>query len=339
MSQVERSEGWYYTPDGDPRGYIRAHALKELWFHTGTRCNLSCDFCLEGSSPSDKRLQSPKIEEVIPYIDDAVAMGTEQFSFTGGEPMLVKDMVNILAYASNHAPCLVLTNGTEPLLKRFSALSALSPKHPISFRISLDSPDPVIHNQGRGAGQFEQALIGMRKLHQAGFPISVARHMKDDENLEHINQQFSQIFELNGLPTDLNIVAFPDFLPPGSLPTVPHISEHCMTTYQTEQQRQAFMCASSRMVLKKDGKMRVYACTLVDDDEEYDLGDQLRPSLDAKISMKHHRCYSCFAFGGELQRNITSAKSHCLLNSMRHQKADAALYLPYKNVTLKSCGD
>jgi sulfatase maturation enzyme AslB (radical SAM superfamily) len=295
--QPGRSKDWYSTPDGDPRGYIRAHALKELWFHTGTRCNLSCDFCLEGSSPSDKRLQSPKLEEVTPYIDQALEMGTEQFSFTGGEPMLVKDIVHILAYASQRAPCLVLTNGTEPLLKRFDALKALSTKHPISFRVSLDSPDPATHNLGRGEGQFEQALIGMRKLHRAGFPLSVARHMKDGEDLELVNKQFGQIFELNSLPTDLTIVAFPDFLPPGSLPTVPHISEHCMTIYQTEAQRQSFMCASSRMIIKKEGKMRVYACTLVDDDEEYDLGSDLGLSLEAKISMKHHRCYSCFAFG------------------------------------------
>ncbi len=297
MLKEHRTDSWHYTPDGEPRGYIRSHTLKELWFHTGTRCNLSCDFCLEGSSPSDKRLQSPKLEEVAPYIEEAVKLGTEQFSFTGGEPMLVKDIVAILGYASKYGPCLVLTNGTEPLLKRFDALKALTTHHPISFRISLDSPDPVIHNKGRGEGQFEQALIGMRKLYQAGFPISVARHMKDGEDSAEINRQFNQVFELNGLPTDLNIVAFPDFLPPGSLPNVPHISENCMTSYQTEEQRQSFMCASSRMILKKDGKMRVYACTLVDDDEEYDLGSELNQSLQTKISMKHHRCYSCFAFG------------------------------------------
>jgi hypothetical protein len=121
--------------------------------------------------------------------------------------------------------------------------------------------------------------------------------MKEGEDLAEITRQFCQVFELNGLPADLNIVAFPDFLPPGSLPNVPHISENCMTSYQTEEQRQSFMCASSRMVLKKEGRMRVYACTLVDDDEEYDLGHELGQSLQTKISMKHHRCYSCFAFG------------------------------------------
>ena len=46
----------HFTAAGDPRGYIEPHALRELWFHTGTACNLACPFCLEGSKPGDSRL-------------------------------------------------------------------------------------------------------------------------------------------------------------------------------------------------------------------------------------------------------------------------------------------
>ena len=62
---------------------------------------------LEGSSPSDKRLQSPKLAETIPFIDEALTLEVEQFSFTGGEPFLVKDIIDILTYASTFKPCLV----------------------------------------------------------------------------------------------------------------------------------------------------------------------------------------------------------------------------------------
>ncbi len=41
------TQDWRFTPDGDPRGYIQPQSLKELWFHTGTLCNLRCPFCLE----------------------------------------------------------------------------------------------------------------------------------------------------------------------------------------------------------------------------------------------------------------------------------------------------
>jgi hypothetical protein len=70
-----------------------------------------------------------------------------------------------------------------------------------------------------------------------------------------------------------------------------------MTRYQNEDSRRAFMCAFSKMVIKRNGVMRVYACTLVDDDLEYDLGGSLREAQTERILMRHHRCHTCFAFG------------------------------------------
>ncbi|MCS6947010.1 MAG: hypothetical protein NZM12_05280, partial [Steroidobacteraceae bacterium] len=89
----------------------------------------------------------------------------------------------------------------------------------------------------------------------------------------------------------------PDFGPPNSPRAVPVITETCMTTYQTETSRREFMCAYSKMVVKQGGRMRVYACTLVDDDPAYDLGGRLTESLGKRIFLRHHRCYSCFKFG------------------------------------------
>jgi len=292
-------DDWHYTPLGDPRGYIQPHALKELWFHTGTKCNLACDFCLEGSSPSDKRLLTPKFEETKPFIDEGISLGVEQFSFTGGEPFLAKDIIDILDYASKFKPCLVLTNGTDPLIKRLDALKKLQLKqqHPISFRVSIDSPIEQEHDRGRGAGSFAKAFIGMRLLHNHGFNISLARHIKQDEDTPAVEAMYRSLFELNGLPSDINMVAFPDFLPPGAIADVPHITTSCMTQYQSASQRENYMCATSKMIIKKGAQMQVYACTLVDDDDDYFLATSLANSMEKRINLKHHRCYSCFAFG------------------------------------------
>ncbi|NQY65944.1 MAG: radical SAM protein [Alteromonadaceae bacterium] len=298
MNATNKSNDWHVTSGGEPRGYIQPGQLTELWFHTGTRCNLDCEFCLEGSSPGDKRLGSPTLDEIKPFIDQAINMGVEQFSFTGGEPFLVKDIIKMLDYASQHKPVLVLTNGTSPLFKRLDKLSLLvNNPYPISLRISLDHPDPERHDLYRGIGSFEKSIAGMRALHQLGFHISLARQMEKNEDKEQVEQDFRDLLNLNGLPDDLTIIAFPDFLTPGSLPDVPEISEHCMTHYQNEESRTRFMCSSSKMVVKRNGLMKIYACTLVDDDLEYELGGDLKSSQQQKISMKHHRCYSCFNYG------------------------------------------
>lgn len=78
-------DSWTHTRDGDPRGYIDADRLRELWIHTGTACNLACPFCLEGSHPGDGRIPGMKLSDVKPFIHEALDMGVEQFSFTGGE--------------------------------------------------------------------------------------------------------------------------------------------------------------------------------------------------------------------------------------------------------------
>ncbi len=289
---------WTHTSKGEPRGYIQPSKLTEIWFHTGTVCNLRCPFCLEGSKPGDTRIEALKLEDVRPFINEALTLGVEQFSFTGGEPFVVRDFIGILDLALKHRPCLVLTNATEPLFNRFSdVLPLLDKPHPVRFRVSVDYPDEKRHDAGRGPGNFRRALATMKRLHDAGFTVSIARQRDKDEDVEAVDEQFREILELYGIPGDCNIVSFPDFLTPGSTGHSPEITESCMTTYHTEETRADFMCNYSKMVLKKNGKMRVYACTLVDDDEDYDLGGSLTESMRARIMLRHHRCFSCFAFG------------------------------------------
>lgn len=288
----------HYRPKvTDDTGYIDPAGLHELWFHIGTACNLACPFCLEGSKPGDNRLQQVRLADAAPFIDEALTLGVEQFSFTGGEPFVVRDFPRILDYALQHRPCLTLTNATAPLLRRLEQVKPLRERpHRAAFRVSLDAPDRAIHDQGRGEGSFDEALEGLRQLHRLGFDVSVARQMAPDEDSEQVDAAYRQLFAGSGLPAELPIVAFPDFHPPGAEVEVPRITRDCMTRHQSAETRARFMCAFSRMVVKQGGRMRVYACTLVDDDPDYDLGGTLAESLQ-RVYLHHHRCFSCFSYG------------------------------------------
>ena len=288
----------HLLPNPEPTGYIQPGALRELWFHTGTACNLACPFCLEGSRPGDGRLQRIALADVRPLMDEAAALGVQQFSFTGGEPFIVKDFVNILHYASTLKPCLVLTNGTDPVLKRLQQIEPLAAQpYPVAFRISIDYTNEARHDASRGRGSYEKSWRSLRELHALGFRVSVARQTDNGEDHDVVDASFRVLFSQHGLPTDTRIVAFPEFLTPGARPPVAAITEHCMTTYHTAESRRNFMCHFSKMVVKKDGRMRVYACTLVDDDESYDLGGTLSETLAKRIYLHHHRCHTCFALG------------------------------------------
>ena len=295
---LARSESWYQTSQGEPRGFIETQKLEEVWFHTGTACNLACPFCLEGSKPGDNRLQRIRLADVVPFINEALLLGIQQFSFTGGEPFVNKDFVRILAVALSYRPCLVLTNATLPLIKRLPQLEALlKQSNALHFRVSLDHFDEVQHDAGRGQGMFKLALEGIQLLYRKGFTVSIAHQTIANCDAAVVANRFQDVLMAHGLPGDLHRMEFPEFHPPTAQVSVPAITPYCMSTYQTEQTRQRFMCAFSRMVVKQAGQMRVYACTLVDDDPDYALEDTLTDSLVIPISMKHHRCYSCFRFG------------------------------------------
>ena len=289
---------WDLTTKGEPRGYIDMAHLDELWFHIGTACNLACPFCLEGSKPGDTRLGLMTLTDVKPYIDQAVSLGIKQFSFTGGEPFVAKEFPAILRYAADRLPCLVLTNGTLPLIRRMKdVLICKEARHPVSFRISIDYLDEARHDAGRGQGSFKQALEGIKALCIHGFDVSVARQREAGEDTDAADVAYRDFFRNTINMEPGAIISFPDFSPPFSNGQVPEITESCMTDYHTEASRAGFMCAYSRMIVKQDDTTRIYACTLVDDDPAYDLGPNLEDAIHSRVKLGHHRCYSCFAFG------------------------------------------
>lgn len=265
--------------------HIALRSFSELWIHTGTACNLECPFCLEGSRPGDTRLERIKLNEIRPYLDQAAALGVQRFGFTGGEPLIVKDIVKILEYALNLRPCLVLSNGTAPLLKRLHQLQLLKQqKHPLSFRISIDYPDQQRHDSARGWGNFQRAIEGLQLLHAQGFTISIARQMEDDENAAAVAESYRQLLRKAHLPEDTRVLALPEFGRPGVESA--EISAMSAPPFSP-------MCSYSRMLLKREGELRVYACSFTDDDSQFDLGNDLPAALGATVELRHHRCGQC----------------------------------------------
>lgn len=295
---MKHDNNWLLSSKGEKRGYIQPQLLHELWFHTGTSCNLRCPFCLEGSKPGDDRLEFITLEDTRAFIDEAVELKVEKFSFTGGEPFVNPYFVSILDYALNFKPCLILTNATEPLMNQFAKVMPFIDKpYALNFRISLDHPDPHKHDESRGKGNFKKALDTLGRLYREGFGVSIARLMLAGEDTAAVDKAYAPYFRKAGVPLDITIIKFPEFHKPGSMPHVPEITESCMTTYLSASQRDGFMCNYSKMIVKQKGQCGVYSCTLVDDDGDYNLGRTLKEAMAERVMLKHHRCYSCFAYG------------------------------------------
>lgn len=270
--------------------HVSLHRLDELWIHTGTACNLECPFCLEGSRPGDTRLERIKLVEIKPALDEAVQLGVQRFGFTGGEPLIVKDIVKILEYALSLRPCLVLTNGTAPLLKRLHQLQSLKNQtHPLSFRVSVDYPDEQRHDRARGWGNFQRALEGLQLLHAQGFAVSIARQMDAGEEEADVAERYRALLRKARLPENLQIAPLPDFSRPGEA-SVRTLGADELNALPS---RGTLMCSHSRMLVKRAGKLSFYACAFTDDDTRFDLGDSLARAARTTVELKHHRCTRC----------------------------------------------
>jgi uncharacterized Fe-S cluster-containing radical SAM superfamily protein len=282
---------------------ISLTAFKELWVHTGTACNLSCPFCHEGSRPGDTRLEALTFADIAPQLETAATLGVERFAFTGGEPLILRDIHAILLHALRLRPTLVLTNGTAPFIRRTHHLASLrAAPNALSFRVSIDYPDEARHDAGRGLRNFRKALEGLRLLHEAGFATGITRMQEPGEDARAVHSRFRNLLRRSRLPEDLPIIALPEL---GSLESGALVAGITASPAQIGAPgfgapgfgARETSCARGRMALKRDGALRIAPCPLVDDDASMEMPLSLAASLLQPVELRHRRCSICLAQG------------------------------------------
>jgi radical SAM protein with 4Fe4S-binding SPASM domain len=153
-------------------GYIELPVLSEValtW-----RCNIKCRFCYasctcisEADDESDhEELSTGDVKRVLDLIRNDAEVPS--VSFTGGEPMLRDDIIELIAYASHTLKMRVnlITNGT--LISRTTAKD-MKEAGLDSAQISIESPDAGIHDNIVGVkNSFKASLNGLSALQNAG---------------------------------------------------------------------------------------------------------------------------------------------------------------------------
>ncbi|MGI9952950.1 putative heme d1 biosynthesis radical SAM protein NirJ2 [Moorellaceae bacterium AZ2] len=139
-------------------------------WNTTNQCNLYCDHCYrDAGTQVAEELSTAEAKELI---EGAVRAGFWIFIFSGGEPLLRPDLLELVGYASSRGLRVVLgTNGTllTPDLARELRRAGAR-----VVGISLDSCKPEKHDRlRRKAGAWQEALDGMEACRSAGLPFQV----------------------------------------------------------------------------------------------------------------------------------------------------------------------
>lgn len=138
------------------------HLLGPLALHLEVvaACNLKCVHCFAGELP---RKEEPlSLNELDDLFAQMAAIGTFRLGLTGGEPLLRKDLFEIIDLALSHGLCpCVTTNGlliTEDIAREFGKRDL------VWLNVSLEGATAATNDPIRGSGTFDQVVEQLRIL-------------------------------------------------------------------------------------------------------------------------------------------------------------------------------
>lgn len=142
-----------------------------VYLHMTNRCNLKCPYCYNKEDRETKLRQARELEinpelttdEYKTLIREIVEGGSYQIFFTGGEPLLRTDTLDLIDYARSLSKTLfieVLTNAIridEHVAERLCQSANV-------VTISLDGHEQHLHEFYRGKHTFQPTIDGIRTL-------------------------------------------------------------------------------------------------------------------------------------------------------------------------------
>ncbi len=159
----------FLRPDGRLAGELldavppADHLLGPLAVHVEViaQCNLRCSHCFADPLPRGSR-DPLTLSELDRLFGELAALGSFRLGLTGGEPLLRKDLLDILDAATDAGlhPCLT-TNG---FFLSDEIARELRRRELVWLNVSLDGASPETNDAVRGAGSFETVMNRLRHL-------------------------------------------------------------------------------------------------------------------------------------------------------------------------------
>ncbi|MEM7777585.1 MAG: radical SAM protein [Pseudomonadota bacterium] len=302
------------TAGGEARATVPLERLDTLWINTGTLCNIACVNCYIESTPTNDRLVYFSLADARAYFDEIERdrLGTREIGFTGGEPFMNPEMIDLLNEALGRGfEVLVLTNAMQPMQRPRIVAGLLSLRDRfddrLTLRVSLDHYSQELHETERGQGTWGRAIAGLDWLSESGFKIAIAGRTCWNESDQASREGYAALIAERGWSIDPNDALQLMLLPEMDGKTdVPEITTACWDILNKKPSD--MMCAHTRMVVKRKGADRptVLPCTLLPYDTAFDMGATLEDAANANrgmfrdgaVKLCHPHCAKFCVLGG-----------------------------------------
>jgi pyruvate-formate lyase-activating enzyme len=297
-SREDRSARFEGHADPEAPPLLHPGPLDALWFQvTGTVCNLRCEHCFISCGPTNRAFDLLSLDEVERRLEESVRLGVREYYFTGGEPFLHPDIVEILTRALSRGPTTVLTNGT--LLKPHHAAplakAAAASRFSLEFRVSIDGFERATHDALRGEGSFERAVAGLELLLAHGFlPIVTAVRTWPPGEEPEAYRAFVSMLRARGYRNP-RIKLLPVFrIGAEAARAGGYATDERVTTRMAEGfDPDLLLCSSARMVTDRG----IWVCPILLDAPDGNLGEDLAAAAARPFRLGHAACTTCWMHG------------------------------------------
>ncbi len=152
------------------------------------RCDLRCTYCMAEDARFEPKASVLTLEELAHVADAFVARGVRKIRLTGGEPLVRRNIMQLVQDLSRHLDGggldeLTLTTNATQLAQHAPALKACGVER---INVSLDTLDPVVFAKLTRRDALARTLDGIDAALAAGIKIKINAVALKDRNLDEI---------------------------------------------------------------------------------------------------------------------------------------------------------
>jgi PqqA peptide cyclase len=165
------------------------------------QCPLHCPYCSNPVDIGGERYRDElETEHWVRVFREARAMGVLQLALTGGEPMLRRDLDELVA-AGREAGLYstLVTAGTRFTRERAEQLKAAGLDH---VQVSIQSPNAEENDRIGGIRSFDRKIAAARAARELGFPLTI-NCVLHRQNLDRIDEILALTEELGAQRLEL----------------------------------------------------------------------------------------------------------------------------------------
>jgi cyclic pyranopterin phosphate synthase len=171
------------------------------------RCDLACRYCMPPGGEEDHGLRRELLtfEEAAQAISAFALGGIERVRFTGGEPLVRKDVVRLVELVSRRTGLgdLVMTTNATRLAELAQPLrqAGLS-----GVNISIDTLDPDRFREMTRGGELEPVLAGIRAAIEVGLEVKLNTVAMAGFNEDELGRLVDYAWEIGATPRFIELM-------------------------------------------------------------------------------------------------------------------------------------